>query len=115
MPSFGASGLVAQLVLDREGEVRLHAGQHVVEVVGRDLDELAVLELRERLGGLTREVAEHAHEEGQLLHLDRAAGLDLVEIWMRGGRRARASSGYCQPWRTPAGESTGLAEGEQTR
>jgi hypothetical protein len=32
----------------------------------------------ERLGGLPREVAEHAHEEGQLLHLDRAAALDLV-------------------------------------
>ena len=44
--------VVAELVLHRELQVRLHALQHVVEVVGVDLDELAVLELGERLGGL---------------------------------------------------------------
>jgi hypothetical protein len=40
----GRVGLLAQLVLDGEREVRLHARQHVVEVVGRDLDELPLLE-----------------------------------------------------------------------
>src|SRR5690606_10433887 len=42
-------GFFGEKVVDGEGEVGLHAFQHGVEVVGGDFDELAVLELRERL------------------------------------------------------------------
>src|SRR5690606_25159012 len=42
------------------------------------LDELAVFQLRERLLRLTGEVAEHAHHEWQLAHLDRITDLDVV-------------------------------------
>ena len=38
-------GVIAELVFDREGQVRLHALQHAVEVVGIDFDKLPVLQL----------------------------------------------------------------------
>ena len=41
--------LLAQLVLDRECRCGFMLVEHVVEVVGGDLDELAVLELGQRL------------------------------------------------------------------
>ena len=44
-------GIVAQLVLHREGEVRLHALQNGVEVVRIHLHELPILQPRQRLSG----------------------------------------------------------------
>src|SRR5512146_2087596 len=67
-----------QLVVDFDRQARLHALQNVVEVVGCDLDELSILEPRKRLGGVTAEVSEHAHDERQLLHLDRVADFHIV-------------------------------------
>ena len=58
--------------------MRLHAFQHGVEVVGIDLDELAVLQLGKRLLGLAGEVAQDAHDEGQFLDFDGAADFDVV-------------------------------------
>ena len=52
--------------------------ENLIEVVGIDLDELAVLEARQRLFRLAREVAENAHHEGQFLHFDRVADLHVV-------------------------------------
>src|SRR6476469_4572797 len=77
-----------QLVLDAEREVRLHACQHVVEVIRRHLDELALLQLRQRFRRLAAEVTQHAHEERKFLLFDRAAGFHLVRD--RDARRANA-------------------------
>ena len=86
--SFGAFGIFGQLVLDGEREVWLHARQHVIEVVRRHLDELPLLELRERFRRLPGEITQHAHEERELFHLDGAARFDFVRD--RDARRANA-------------------------
>src|SRR2546427_1179870 len=77
-PDLARVRVVRKLVLHRHLQTRLHARQHVVEVVERDLGELPILELRQLFGGMPREVREHPHDEGQLPYLHRAAGLHLV-------------------------------------
>src|SRR5580693_3150623 len=67
-----------ELVVDVEGQARSDRAHDLVEVVAVELDELALLERRQRLLGLAREVGQDAHDERQLLHLDRAAELDIV-------------------------------------
>ena len=47
--SCGGVGIFAQLVLHAERQVRLHAFEHLIEVVGIYLDELAFSQTRERL------------------------------------------------------------------
>ena len=80
--------IFGQLVLDGERQMRLHAGQHVIEVVGRDLDELSLFQLRQRFRRLPAEVAQHAHQERELLLLDRATRFHFVSD--RHARRANA-------------------------
>jgi len=70
--------ILAQLVLHRDREVRLHAGQHVIEVVERHIHELAILQLGQRLYRLARKIAEHTHDERQLLHFNRTARFHVV-------------------------------------
>ena len=69
---------VGEFVVDLVSHARFHPRKHLVEVVAVYLDELAVSEARLRLIGLTRKVAEHADDERQFLHFDRAADLDIV-------------------------------------
>ena len=70
--------LVGQLVLDLHGHPRRRLGQHVVEVVAVDVDELALLERLERLLGLRRQVGHDADDERQFDLLHRAVGFDVV-------------------------------------
>src|SRR6267378_941043 len=77
-PDLSGVGIVRELVGHRDSQMWLHARQHFVEVVERDLGELPVLELRQLFRGMTLEVREYAHDEGQLAHLHRAPGLHLV-------------------------------------
>jgi hypothetical protein len=58
--------------------VRCHALQHAVEVVGVNLNKLAVLQGRKRLFGLSGEIAEHAHDEGKLLHFDGVSHFHVI-------------------------------------
>ena len=62
-------GLVAELVLHGEGEVRLHDFEHGVEVVGIHLDKLAFLQLWKGLFRVSGKVSKHAHDKG-LARLD---------------------------------------------
>jgi hypothetical protein len=71
-------GIVAQLVLDIEGDARFHARQNSIEVVGRDLDEAAILDFGKRFLGLAAEIGHHAHHEGDLLHFNGVADFDVV-------------------------------------
>src|SRR5262245_49037676 len=68
----------AQLVLDLECEMRRHLLQHIIEVVGRDLDKLPIAQTGQRIRGLTAEVSEHSHHERELLQLDGVARLNIV-------------------------------------
>src|SRR5690606_22068200 len=72
------AAFVADLVRDAIHGARRHAFHHLVEVVQVDVDELAVLHLRQRLLGLAAEVAHDADDEGQLLLFDGVALLDVV-------------------------------------
>src|SRR3954462_5872342 len=67
-----------ELVVDREVDTRLHVLEDRIEVVGRDLDKLPILEARQRLGGGSAQVRQHAHEEGELLGFDRTARLHVI-------------------------------------
>src|SRR5260370_767167 len=57
---------------------RRRLGEHVVEVVAVDVDDLAVLQRFERFGRLAGEVGHYADDERQLDFLHRAVGLDVV-------------------------------------
>src|SRR5690606_24754850 len=72
------AALVADLVRNAIHGARRHAFHHLVEVVQVDVDELAVLHLRQRLLGLAAEVAHDADDEGQFLLFDGVALLDVV-------------------------------------
>src|SRR5579863_422838 len=74
----GRIGVVAQLVFDGEREMRFHAFQNGVKVVGVHLDELAFLQLGQGLFGIAGKVSEHADDEGQFLDLDGAANFDVI-------------------------------------
>jgi len=52
----------------RHGErhARLHGLHAAVEVVDVDVEELPLVNARQRLGGLARQIGEHAHHERQL-------------------------------------------------
>src|SRR5262249_42522158 len=74
--------LSRELVRDAQTDAGVRSGEDVVEVVAIDVDELPVLHrdllaflVEHRLPG---EIGEDAHHERQLLHLDGAAGLDIV-------------------------------------
>src|SRR5918999_2430725 len=67
-----------ELVLGRELQPRLGALEDGIEVVRVHLDELALLEAGQRLRRVTAQIGQDAHEEGELLHLDRAARFHLV-------------------------------------
>ena len=45
-----------------------HPRHHLVDVVAVDLHEFPVLERLERFRRVTREIAQHAHDEGQVFH-----------------------------------------------
>ena len=49
-----------------------------VEVVGIHLDEFPLLQFGQRFGRLTGEIAQNAHDEGQFLQFDGAAGFHVV-------------------------------------
>ena len=51
-------------VFDLEAQRGTHPAHDLVKVVAIDLDEFPVLERRQRLGRLAREVAEYADHEG---------------------------------------------------
>src|SRR3546814_5764224 len=55
--------VVLEAVVGLHLQARLHALEHVVEVVLVDIDELAFLELGQRLLRLAGEIAEHAKSE----------------------------------------------------
>ena len=67
-----------QRVLDAELQARGHAANDLIEVVAVDLDELAVLQRRQRLGRIAGEITHDADDERQLLDFDRALGLDII-------------------------------------
>src|SRR6266545_708164 len=70
--------IVGQLVVHRDPQVRLHARDHVVKVVERDIDKSAVLQLRQLILRLTAEIRQHSHHEGELPDFHRAARLHFV-------------------------------------
>ena len=70
--------VVGQLVVDLHGNPGRGLGQHVVEIVAVDVDDLAVLERLERLLRLADRSAMHADDERQLDLLHGAVGLDVV-------------------------------------
>src|SRR5262245_57717574 len=54
-----------QHVLDGKVHPRLHVLEHRIEVVGRDLDELPILQPRERFRRRAAEIRQHAHQKRQ--------------------------------------------------
>ena len=70
--------LVAQLVVDRVGELRIRRLQHFVKILRTNLDELAILELRELGGAIPAEVGQDPHDEGDLLLYDRVTDVHVV-------------------------------------
>src|SRR5690606_10056486 len=86
-PEFDAelAAFVADPVGDAVHGARRHAFHHLVEVVEIDVDEPAILQLRQWLLGLPAEVAQHANDERQFLLFDRVALLDVVgQLYARG-------------------------------
>ena len=80
-----ASGSSLSLFSTEKLKVRLHTFQDRVEVVGVDLDELAVLQSGQRLLRLAGEIAEHSHHERKLLQLDGAADFHVIgDLYARG-------------------------------
>ena len=75
---FGLVWVVGEFVVDFEGQMRFHPGEHFVEVVWIDVDELPVLEPGHLLGGVTGQVGEDAHHEGDFLQLNGVTHLDVV-------------------------------------
>src|SRR5687767_13154701 len=55
--------IFAQLVLDIEAQMRLHAFEHRIEIIRGDFHELAIFQLRQRLFRLPSEVAQYSHDE----------------------------------------------------
>ncbi len=58
--------------------MRLHALENGIEVVGIDLDEFPLLQLGQRFVGLAGEISQNAHDKGQFLEFDGAAGFHVV-------------------------------------
>ena len=71
-------GVVAQLVFNGEGKMRLHSLQHGVEVIRIHFDKLAILQLGQGLFRVTGEITQHSHHERQLFDLDGAAHFYVV-------------------------------------
>src|SRR5262245_8833351 len=72
------SAALLQLVLDGEVHPRLHVLEDGIEVVGRDLDELPILQPRQRIGRLATEIRQHAHQKRQLFRFDCAARFHVI-------------------------------------
>jgi hypothetical protein len=75
---FHLAAVLLQLVVDGELQARLGTLEDVVEVVAVDVDEAAVLQARQLLGGITGEITQHAHHERQFLFLDGIPFFDVV-------------------------------------
>src|SRR5262249_49611888 len=71
-------GILAELVFDRKSQVRLHAFQNAVEVVGIHLDKLAVAQAGERIGWHAGKISQHSHDEGKLLEFNRVSDFNVV-------------------------------------
>src|SRR5215813_6716455 len=72
------AAVVGDLVVHAIGQARFHSGHDLVEIVAVNLDELSILELGQRLLLLARIIADDAHQERQLFHLDCVTDLNLV-------------------------------------
>src|SRR5450830_844254 len=69
------AALLAQMVRHAELGHRRHRAQHLVEIVGVDVDEVAVLERFFGRRRIAAEVADHADDKGQLLVFNGVANL----------------------------------------
>ncbi len=71
-------GFFAQLVLDREREVRFHPFEDAIEVVRVHLHKLPVAQPRERFRRLTGEITQYSHDEWEFLQFNRVADFNVV-------------------------------------
>ncbi|MNI55240.1 hypothetical protein D3C73_1101760 [compost metagenome] len=70
--------VLRQSVVDAVGQARLDALEHAVEVVAVDENELAVLELRQRLQRVAGEIAQHTDDKGQLFLFLSVADIHVI-------------------------------------
>src|SRR5579883_506241 len=70
--------ILAQFVLDEVRQMRLHAGQHAVEVIESDLHKFAIFQTSQRLFRLAGEIAKNAHYKRQFLQFDGIANFYVV-------------------------------------